>query len=79
MDQAFHHIITIFRTTRRTQNKEDSYLVCREPACLRVYLEVLVGGHDAVLDLTGGVELVAPGVPVLGPDLDHHRAWNKIA
>ena len=78
MYQAFHHIITIFRTTRRTQNKEDSYLVCREPACLRVYLEVLVGGHDAVLDLAGGVELVTPGVTVLSLHLDHHRAW-KIA
>lgn len=64
---------------QRRENKEDSYLVRREPACLRVYLEVLVGGHDAVLDLAGGVELVAPGVPVLGPDLNHHRAWNKIA
>lgn len=51
-----------------------SYLVRREPACLRVYLEVLVGGHDAVLDLTGGVELVPPGVSVLGLHLDHHRA-----
>ena len=78
MKQAFHPIITIFRTKKRTL-EADSYLVRGEPACLRVYLEVLVGGHDAVLDLAGGVELVAPGVPVLGPDLNHHRAWNKIA
>ena len=73
MKQAFHPIITIFRTKKRTQ-EADSYLVRGEPACLRVDLEVFMGGHDAVLDLAGGVEFVAPGVTVLGLHLDHHGA-----
>ena len=73
MKQAFHPIITIFRTKKRTQ-EADSYLVRGEPACLRVDLEVFMGGHDAVLDLAGGVELVAPGVTVLCLHLDHHGA-----
>ena len=57
---------------------ETSYLVSGEPPGLRVYLEVLVSGHDAVLDLPGGVEGVAGGVPVLGPHLDHHRPWKCV-
>ena len=76
MKHAFHPIITFLGQRRENKNQTPSYLVRREPACLWVDLEVFMGGHDAVLDLAGGVELVAPGVSVLGLHLDHHSAWK---
>ena len=76
MKHAFHPIITFLGQRREHKSQTPSYLVRREPACLWVDLEVFMGGHDAVLDLAGGVELVAPRVTVLGLHLDHHSAWK---
>jgi len=52
------------------------YLVGGEPSCLGVYLEVLVRGDDAVLDLARGVQRVVLRVLVPRPHLDHRRLCN---